>query len=108
MKAPIKLTLEEFEELQDKFGGYCLACGEANTRCGVEAHREECNLCGKKKVYGLLRLRVMNWIQIAAHTAPECGVCEGTGIRTDSVGIRGPGWRKCGFCKGTGIQGESK
>ena len=49
---------EEYLELTDDWGGFCVLCGEFTTGVEPDARQYECEACEKKSVYGLDELMV--------------------------------------------------
>lgn len=61
----MKITQEEFEELQESCGGICLACG-CRQESGVkpDACNYLCESCGKRQVFGVEELLVQDRLTI--------------------------------------------
>lgn len=66
MKYPMKfeLTAEEYQDMDDDSGGFCLFCGE--TAYGVEpdARNYTCEECGATEAFGASELLLMGSITI--------------------------------------------
>lgn len=60
----ITLTEDEYRDLNEEYGGFCLACGEEAYGVEPDARRYECECCGANRVYGLEELLLMGRIEI--------------------------------------------
>ena len=57
------MTMEDFEELAECYGGMCLACGAlAYDGCEPDARGYECEECGARKVYGAEECLIMGLV----------------------------------------------
>jgi hypothetical protein len=48
----LPITLEQYNELEDRMMGLCIACRTERSGCEPDARRYECEACGEKEVYG--------------------------------------------------------
>lgn len=55
----ITLTVDEYQELVDDSGGYCMACGETVYGVEPDAHGYDCDGCGAPCVYGAEELLLL-------------------------------------------------
>ena len=60
----IKITEEQYHNLQDDNGGFCLACEEEAYGVEPDARGYTCESCDAKKVYGIEELLLMGKIEI--------------------------------------------
>jgi hypothetical protein len=59
----ISITLEDYRELADCYGGVCLACGEMKwDGCEPDASGYECDECGKMRVEGADNCLIMGLV----------------------------------------------
>ena len=57
-------TLEEYQEAEDSFQGYCLHCKEwTHESCESDARKYECPVCHKKTVYGAGEILMMGLVK---------------------------------------------
>ena len=59
---PKTFTLEEIQEADDNQQGFCLACGALRDCCEPDAHKYECEECGKRQVYGAQEIALMGLV----------------------------------------------
>lgn len=59
----ITLTEEEFEDLNGRQCGICLACGYRQYGCEPDARKYTCEECEQPKVYGIEELLMMGKIE---------------------------------------------
>lgn len=61
MKLPKNLTVENIMEVikEDGYFGFCLACGEQAENIEPDARNYECDVCGKRKVFGAEEILLM-------------------------------------------------
>lgn len=57
-----KPSIQEAQEGDDDMQGWCLACGETQDGIEPDARRDECECCGKPKVYGFAELALMGLV----------------------------------------------
>ena len=56
-------TIEQFEEMQECYGGGCTACGAIKyDGCEPDAREYECEECGEHSVYGAEELLMMGLV----------------------------------------------
>jgi len=66
-----ELAQEEYQELQDSNGGFCIKCGSETYGIEPDAHEYECEECGEKGVYGAEELMMMGLINITEEEEEE-------------------------------------
>lgn len=59
----IKISEDEFEELQESHGGICRSCSNQQFGCEPDARFYECESCGAKDVFGAEELLIMGEIE---------------------------------------------
>lgn len=57
-----KITLEQYQELADEYGGICISCGTEAYNIEPDARKYVCDYCGAKKVYGAEELLIMGLV----------------------------------------------
>ena len=57
-----RFTIEQIKEADELQAGFCLACGEMRDCCEPDARKYECEVCGKKQVYGAGELVLMGYV----------------------------------------------
>jgi hypothetical protein len=55
-------TLEQIQEADEEYGGFCIACGEQAFSVEPDARCYECESCGEKRVYGAQEIAVMGLV----------------------------------------------
>jgi hypothetical protein len=65
-KSVIKMTEEQYHELDEGMQGVCLACNSVRDCCEPDARRYKCESCGEKMVYGAAELLVMGAVEFCA------------------------------------------
>ena len=65
----LEISGREFNQRIDSRTGFCIACGNFQGQCDEDA-RELCDVCGRWKVYGLLRLLNMGLITFEKEEEP--------------------------------------
>ena len=58
------LTERQYINAEDKYLGFCLACGRTRGECEPDARRYKCEKCGAEKVYGIPELLMMGLAKI--------------------------------------------
>lgn len=58
-----EMSEDEYREVSEDNGGYCLACGEHAYGVEPDASNYECEACGAKEVFGAEQLLIMGRIQ---------------------------------------------
>jgi hypothetical protein len=61
----ITVTEAEFAELNEEYGGFCLACGEQAYGVEPDAENYSCESCGEDQVFGVEQLLVLGKINIS-------------------------------------------
>jgi hypothetical protein len=66
-RTTIRLSKDEFHDLNENGGGACLACGDI-VESGVEpdARGYRCGHCGEPKVYGIEECVIMGRVELVA------------------------------------------
>jgi len=59
----ITITEEDYVELQESSGGFCLACKEHAYGIEPDARKYTCESCGEAEVYGIEELLIMGEIE---------------------------------------------
>jgi hypothetical protein len=59
----IRISEEEYAELSEENGGYCLACGEVAYGVEPDARKYTCESCDSPSVYGIEELLIMGKIE---------------------------------------------
>lgn len=62
MLTPFTISKSEYDYMRDSDGGYCLACRDEAYGVEPDARQAECESCGKRKVYGIEELLMMDLI----------------------------------------------
>ena len=60
----IKLTKEEYQDMQNNYEGLCTTCKETQDTCEPDASEYECESCGENTVYGVPELLLMGKLEI--------------------------------------------
>ena len=63
-KRVFRLSVEEYEQLTEGSGGFCLACGAEADGVEPDARYYECEVCEVKAVFGAEELLMMGHIEI--------------------------------------------
>ena len=62
---PRKMAAHEWSELENSYGGICLACGELRWEgCEPDARNYPCEECDARRVYGAEEARMMGAIEV--------------------------------------------
>jgi hypothetical protein len=59
-----EMTEEEYLSYEEEMVGLCQACGEERDSCEPDASEYECEVCGKRQVYGVPNLLIMGGVDI--------------------------------------------
>ena len=59
MQKPIIITENDYRELQEAYGGFCLACKQKAYGIEPDARNYNCESCGAEEVFGLEELLIM-------------------------------------------------
>ena len=59
-----ELTTEEYENLVEESGGFCINCGEEAFGVEPDARKYKCENCCENAVYGIEELLLMGRIEI--------------------------------------------
>jgi hypothetical protein len=59
-----KLTADEYQEMDECGGGFCLSCGEQAYEVEPDARNYTCDECGATEVFGASELLLMENIVI--------------------------------------------
>jgi len=51
-RSPRKITLEQFNQLDDDMEGFCASCGHTQGGCEPDAEAYRCEECHERAVYG--------------------------------------------------------
>lgn len=62
-KAKFIPTLEEIEEMDSNYEGFCVACGNVQEHCEPDARRYTCEACDESTVYGAQELAIMGFVK---------------------------------------------
>jgi|GEM_PF-1090631 len=65
----IQITAEEYEELRESYGGYCIACRDEAYGVEPDARGYECDSCGKLAVYGIEELLIRGVVEFSGDSA---------------------------------------
>ena len=57
-----RFTMEEIQDADDNYEGFCISCGDSAQCCEPDAREYECDSCGEKKVYGAMELVMMGLV----------------------------------------------
>lgn len=63
MTKPVYITLEQFQDAQDDYIGFCINCGAERDCCEPDARNYECEDCGENQVFGAEELLMMGLVQ---------------------------------------------
>ena len=55
-------SLEDIQDADDMYQGFCLACGARRDCCEPDARKYECEECGKHTVYGAQEIVLMGLV----------------------------------------------
>lgn len=59
-----EMTEDEFRNIDNDCGGFCIACGSEAYSIEPDAREYECESCGRPKVYGAAELMLYGSIKI--------------------------------------------
>ncbi len=62
---PIHISEEEYADLTENYGGFCIECGEQAYGVEPDARRYRCESCGANAVYGAEELLIRGVIQFS-------------------------------------------
>lgn len=60
----IKITFRTYDRMRDGYIGLCIACGAERDCCEPDAVEYDCVECGKKQVYGIEELLLLDKIEV--------------------------------------------
>lgn len=63
VKAKFIPTLEEIQEMDSEYMGFCIACGATRECCEPDAREYDCEECGESTVYGAQELAIMGLVK---------------------------------------------
>ena len=56
-------TVEQIQEADADYGGFCIACGEEAYGVEPDARNYECESCGERKVFGAMEIALMGLVK---------------------------------------------
>ena len=62
MAKPRKFTLEQLQDADENYSGFCLACGAERDCVEPDARQYECEECGEAQVFGAGEIALMGLI----------------------------------------------
>lgn len=60
----ILISKQDYQEMRDEGGGYCVRCREPAYGVEPDARRYECESCGEMGVYGIEEILLMEFLDI--------------------------------------------
>jgi hypothetical protein len=63
MPTPFQISQEDYQDLRDNGGGYCLSCREQADCVEPDARNYTCEACDDNKVFGIEELLMMGLIE---------------------------------------------
>lgn len=67
----IKMTEEQFKDLDESMIGICLHCKSERLECEPDARKYRCEDCGRQEVYGVSELLIMGEIEFVEEKESE-------------------------------------
>jgi len=59
---PHRFTIEQIEEADKNYGGFCIACGAEASGVEPDARKYECEECDHCQVYGASEIAIMGLV----------------------------------------------
>lgn len=64
-RQPIQITEAQYADLNENYGGFCIACHDETYGVEPDAQQYQCESCGARAVYGVEELLIRGLIEFA-------------------------------------------